>query len=104
MIEIVIDVADPATLDLWSPVSHPPGGCRPAIDVALRKDGFARHDPDLDGYGYRYERDGNVVDVLAPDGIKPPPTLGAGVTAVGVPEVHFARSRRQRAASAAIAS
>jgi hypothetical protein len=31
--------------------------------------------PDLDGYGYRYERDGVVVDVLAPDGVKPPPAL-----------------------------
>ena len=126
MIEIVIDVADPATLDLWSAVGElaerlpagwvligglmvqlhaiehgvadvrptrdidvlgqaRPRGNLPAIDVALRKDGFARHDPDLDGYGYRYEGDGIVVDVLAPDGIKPPPTLGAGVTAVGVP-------------------
>jgi hypothetical protein len=39
----------------------------------------------LEGYGYRYERDGLIVDVLAPDGIKPPPRLRAGVTAVGVP-------------------
>jgi hypothetical protein len=31
------------------------------------------------------ERDGIVVDVLAPDGLKPPPTLASGVTAVGVP-------------------
>ena len=123
MIEIVIDVADPATLDLWSAVGElaerlPAGWVligglmvqlhvidtawkvrrrgtptarsgaasgQAAIDEVLRKDGFARHDPDLDGYGYRYERDGIVVDVLAPGGIKPPPTLGAGVTAVGVP-------------------
>jgi hypothetical protein len=34
---------------------------------------------------YRYERDGAVVDVLAPDGINPPPTLGGGVTAGCVP-------------------
>lgn len=62
-----------------------PRGALPAIDTALRGDGFDLQEPDLDGYGHRYERDGIVVDVLAPDGLKPPPTLGGGVTAVGVP-------------------
>lgn len=126
MIEIVIDAADPPTLQLWRAVAElterlptgwvligglmvqlhaiergavdvrptrdidvlgqaRPRGALPAIDAALRNDGFALHDPGLDGYGYRYERDGIMVDVLAPDGIKPPPMLGGGLTAVGVP-------------------
>lgn len=62
-----------------------PRGALPAIDAALRGDGFALHDPDRDGYGHRYERDELIVDVLAPDGLKPPPSLGGGVTAIGVP-------------------
>lgn len=41
--------------------------------------------PDLDGYAHRYKRDGLIVDVLAPEGIKPPPNLGAGLKAIGVP-------------------
>jgi hypothetical protein len=126
VIEVLIDVADPATQRLWHVVgdlaerlpgdwvlvgglmvqlhaiehgildvrptrdsdvlgqARPPGALQ-AIDAALRNDGFDLHGPDLDGYGYRYERDEIVVDVLAPDGIKPPPTLGGGVTPVGVP-------------------
>jgi hypothetical protein len=72
-----------------------PPGALPSIDAALRKDGFELADPDLDGYGYRYERHGLVVDVLAPDGIKPPPSLGSGVTAVGVPGGSQALSRSE---------
>ncbi len=126
MIEIVINVDDPATLRLWHMIAElterlpggwvligglmvqlhavehgivhvrptrdidvlgearPPGALS-AINAALRAEGFALHDPDLDGYGYRYQRDEIIVDVLAPDGLKPPPSLGGGVTAVGVP-------------------
>jgi hypothetical protein len=62
-----------------------PQGTLQSIDAALRSEGFELTDPDLDGYGYRYERHGLIVDVLAPDGIKPPPSLGSGLTAVGVP-------------------
>jgi hypothetical protein len=79
----VVDVRPTRDIDVLGQAR--PRGALPAIDAALRRDGFARHDPDLDGYGHRYERDGIVVDVLAPDGVKPPPTLGGGVTAVGVP-------------------
>jgi hypothetical protein len=72
-----------------------PQGTLQSIDAALRHDGFELTDPDLDGYGYRYDRDGLVVDVLAPDGIKPPPTLGGGVSAVGVPGGTQALSRSE---------
>ena len=92
MIEVPIDVADPATQRLWHAVgdlaerlpgdwvlvgglmvqlhaiehgildvrptrdidvlgqARPPGAL-PAIDAALRNDGFDLHGPDLDGYG-----------------------------------------------------
>jgi len=43
-----------------------------AIDTALHDEGFGLIGPDLDGYAHRYRRDGLIVDVLAPDGIKPP--------------------------------
>ena len=79
----IIDVRPTRDIDVLGQAR--PRGALPAIDAALRRNGFALHDPDLDGYGYRYERDGIIVDVLAPDGLKPPPSLGGGVTAVGVP-------------------
>ena len=52
-----------------------PQGALTAIDRALRDRGFEPVLPDLDGYAHRYERDGVVVDLLAPEGIKPPPRL-----------------------------
>jgi hypothetical protein len=61
----------------------------------LREDGFELIGPDLDGYAHRYERDGLIIDVLAPDGIKPPPGLGAGRKAVGVPGGSQALSRSE---------
>ncbi|MCW3048413.1 MAG: hypothetical protein JWO74_2697 [Solirubrobacterales bacterium] len=64
--------------------ARPQGPLR-AIDQALRADGFQPEPPDLDGYAFRYSRDGLIVDVLAPDGVKPPPALGTGQTAIGVP-------------------
>jgi hypothetical protein len=79
----VLDVRTTRDIDVLGEARPP--GTLPAIAAALRNDGFALHQPDLDGYGYRYERDDLIVDVLAPDGIKPPPTLDAGVMAVGVP-------------------
>ena len=79
----VVDVRPTRDIDVLGQAR--PRGALPAIDAALRGDGFAIQDPDLDGYGHRYERDGIVVDVLAPDGVKPPPTLGSGVIAVSVP-------------------
>lgn len=62
-----------------------PAGALGAIDKALQHDGFTLNDPDLDGYAYRYERDGLIVDVLAPEGIKPPPHLVGNLIAVNVP-------------------
>ena len=56
-----------------------------AIDAALVKAGFQTAPPDMDGYAHRYVRDGLIVDVLAPDGIKPPATLDGSLKAVGVP-------------------
>jgi len=64
--------------------ARPPGALR-AIDAALRDDGFEPVLPDLDGYAHRYERHGLIVDLLAPDGIKPSPDLGARRKAIGVP-------------------
>jgi hypothetical protein len=79
----VVDVRPTRDIDVLGQAR--PRGALPAINAALRSDGFALHDPDLEGDGYRYERDDLIVDLLAPDGLKPPPTLGGGVTAVGVP-------------------
>lgn len=79
----ILDVRPTKDIDVLGQAR--PRGALPAIDAALRKEGFDMHDPDLDGYGYRYERDGVIVDVLAPDGLKPPPALAGGVTAVGAP-------------------
>jgi hypothetical protein len=62
-----------------------PQGTLQRIDRALRDDGFELQGPDFDGYAQRYERAGLIVDVLAPDGIKPPPSLRQGVKAIGVP-------------------
>ncbi|HEV3070455.1 MAG TPA: hypothetical protein VGY76_03395 [Solirubrobacteraceae bacterium] len=126
MTEIVVDLADEKTRQLWSAVgelverlpeqwvligglmvqlhmiehgvtdvrlthdvdvlgqARPPGALS-LIDAALRDDDFKVVGLDLDGYAHRYERDGLIVDVLAPEGIEPPPSLGAGRKAIGVP-------------------
>lgn len=62
-----------------------PQGALTAIDRALRDQGFEPVMPDLDGYAHRYERNALIVDLLAPDGIKPPPRIGAAGKAIGVP-------------------
>ncbi len=72
--------------------ARPPGALR-SIDAALRRADFELIGPDFDGYAHRYERDGLVVDLLAPDGIKPPPSLGGGLKAIGVPGGSQAISR-----------
>jgi hypothetical protein len=63
--------------------ARPPGALE-AIDEALCADGFELVGPDLDGYAHRYRRAGLVVDVLAPEGIRPAALIG-GHKAVGVP-------------------
>lgn len=72
-----------------------PRGALDAIHDALQRDGFEPDIPDLDGYAHRYERDGLVVDVLAPDGVNPPPTVGAGRIAVGIPGGSQALARQE---------
>jgi len=72
-----------------------PQGTLSAIDATLAREGFELIGPDLDGYAHRYQRDGLVVDVLAPDGIKPPARLGASLKAVGVPGGSQALSRSE---------
>ncbi|HEX5852991.1 MAG TPA: hypothetical protein VFY36_07860 [Solirubrobacteraceae bacterium] len=62
-----------------------PQGALVAIDRALRRHGFTPDWPDDDGYAHRYVRDALVVDVVAPDGMKPAPQLGTGRVAVEVP-------------------
>lgn len=74
--------------------ARPQGPLR-AIDAALRADGFEPERPDLDGYAFRYSRDGLIVDLLAPDGVKPPPTLGTGRAAIGVPGGSQALARHE---------
>jgi len=66
-----------------------------AVDAALRDEGFELLGPDLDGYAHRYQRNGLIVDVLAPDGITPAPSLGGGHRAVGVPGGSQALSRSE---------
>lgn len=62
-----------------------PQGALTAIDEALCAAGFQPALPDLDGYVHRYERGDVVVDLLAPDGIRPAPRIGARGKAIGVP-------------------
>ena len=60
----VVDVRPTRDIDVLGQAR--PRGALPAIDAALRSDGFALHDPDLDGYGHRYERDGIAVKCWRP--------------------------------------
>jgi hypothetical protein len=62
-----------------------PQGALQEIDAALTRAGFEALPPDLDGYAHRYVRGELIVDVLAPDGIDPPPTLDGSLKAVSVP-------------------
>jgi hypothetical protein len=74
-----------ATVDVDVLGQARPPGALSEIDAALRHAGFEAMAPDLDGYAHRYVRDGLIVDVLAPDGMNPPPTLDGTLKAVGVP-------------------
>lgn len=56
-----------------------------ALHETLEQLGFELVGPDLDGYAHRYRnKDDLIVDVLSPEGIKPPPKIG-GVQAVSAP-------------------
>ncbi|WCB92446.1 hypothetical protein DSM104299_01142 [Baekduia alba] len=76
------DVRVTADIDVLGQ-ARPPGALD-AIDEALLAEGFEVAGPDVDGYAHRYRRAGLVVDVLSPDGIRPPASIG-GLKAVGVP-------------------
>jgi hypothetical protein len=67
-----------------------------AIDAALVSAGYEPVPPDIDGYAHRYVRDGLIVDVLAPDGIKPPATLDGSLKAVGYPAARKRSHARKR--------
>lgn len=84
-----------ATIDIDILGQARPQGTLRAIDTALQHEGFELIGPDLDGYAHRYQRGRLIVDVLAPDGIKPPAHLGAGRKAVGVPGGSQALSRSE---------
>lgn len=89
----VTDVRPTGDIDILAQ-ARPQGTLR-SIDAALRGENFELVGPDLDGYAHRYERHGLIVDVLAPDGIKPPPDLGASFKAIGVPGGSQALSRAE---------
>jgi hypothetical protein len=89
----ITDVRPTGDIDILGQ-ARPQGTLR-SIDTALRGEGFRLIGLDLDGYAHRYERDGLIVDVLAPDGIKPAPALGSGRKAVGVPGGSQALSRSE---------
>jgi hypothetical protein len=72
-----------------------PQGSLGAIHSALKDLAFEMVGPDVDGYAHRYERDGLIVDVLGPDGIHPPATLGPGTVAVSAPGGTQALSRSE---------
>lgn len=79
----VTDVRPTGDIDILGQAR--PQGTLSAIDAALRGEGFEPVPQNLDGYAHRYERDEIVIDLLAPDGIRPAPTLGRGWKAVGIP-------------------
>jgi len=66
-----------------------------AIDKTLRGEGFEVEEPDRDGYSFRYVREGFVVDLLASDGVKPPPALTGGRRAISVPGGSQALERQE---------
>lgn len=75
-----------------------PQGTLPEIDAALCRAGFQPVEPDLDNYAFRYVRDELVVDILAPDGLKPAPRLDAARKAIGVPGGSQALARAETVA------
>lgn len=74
--------------------ARPPGALLRVVE-ALLADGFVAEAPDRDGYAHRFVRDDVVVDVLAPDGLTPPPTLHGSRKAIGVPGGSQALSRAE---------
>ncbi len=61
------------------------GGRFQQIVRALASDGFELHDPGPFEIGHRWERDGVVLDLLAPDGLRENPRVSGRVRTVQVP-------------------
>lgn len=89
----VSDVRVTQDIDLLAQ-ARPPGAL-PRLTATLLELGFVAEGPDLDGYAHRFTRGGLVLDVLAPDGIKPPPTLRGSQKAISVPGGSQALSRSE---------
>lgn len=83
------------TRDIDVLVQARPQGALARVTEALLNQGFVAEGPDLDGYAHRFVRNDVVVDVLAPDGIKPAPTLLGSRKAIGVPGGSQALSRSE---------
>jgi hypothetical protein len=79
----VSDVRPTADIDVLGQAR--PQGTLGAIHSALTNEGFEMVGPDLDGYAHRYTRGELIVDVLGPDGIRPPAMLAPGTVAVAAP-------------------
>ena len=90
------DVSDVrATVDIDVLGQARPPGALEAIHAALESADFELVGLDLDGYAHRYERDGLIVDVLAPDGVRPSASLAPGIVAVPTPGGSQALSRAE---------
>lgn len=89
----VSDVRSTVDIDVLGQ-ARPPGALE-AIHAALESADFELVGLDLDGYAHRYERDGLIVDVLAPDGIYPSASLAPGIVAVPTPGGSQALSRSE---------
>lgn len=55
------------------------------IVQALRADGFELQDPSPDEIGHRWERDGLVLDLLAPEGLRESPRVMGRIRTVQIP-------------------
>jgi len=74
-----------ATRDIDILAQARPPGALTALHEKLGSLGFELVGPDLEGYAHRYRNeDGLIVDVLSPEGIKPPANIG-GLNAVEAP-------------------
>jgi hypothetical protein len=89
----VSDVRTTVDIDVLGQ-ARPPGALE-AIHAALESADFELVGLDLYGYAHRYERDGLIVDLLAPDGIRPSASLAPGIVAVSTPGGSQALSRAE---------
>lgn len=83
------------TRDIDLLVQARPQGALSRVAMALSERGFVADTAVADGYAHRFARDGVIIDLLAPDGIKPPPRLFGRQKAIGVPGGSQALSRAE---------